>query len=81
MDRKFTEVAFDSCNSELTVTESLARVATLSTTRLLDVVGRTATTPAQRVGLIMPFSKAGRTFRLKCKNEHSVCVALRCQQH
>jgi len=39
------------------VSEPFAGVATLSTTRLLNVIRRAATTPAQRVGFIVPFSK------------------------
>ncbi len=51
MKIKFTQV-------KLTVAKAFGRVAALRTSRFLDVIRGTATTSAQRVGLVMPLSEA-----------------------
>ena len=49
---------------KVTVSETSLGIATLRASRLLDVVRRAPTTPAKRVGLVVPLSEARRTLRL-----------------
>lgn len=58
----------------LTMTKTLVGVSALSASGLLDVVRRTPTTPAQRVGLVVPLTKTRRTLRLKHATRNSQSV-------
>lgn len=49
----------------LTMPEFLTGVTALGALGLLNVIRRTATTTTHRVRLIVAFTKAGRTFRLR----------------